>query len=89
MSLPVKQAKTGQNRPREPIMKQLLWITNHPKSIKGLWPRRDGVDYIQGEPKATDVYSIEQLKNQNIIGVYVDIPAEQYYTLPIITKPKK
>lgn len=70
-------------------MKELLWITNHPKSIKGLWPRRDGVEYIQGEPKSTKVYSVEELKKQGLIGVYVDMLAEQYYSLPIITKPNK
>ena len=69
-------------------MKQLLWITNHPKSIKGLWPRRSGVEYIQGEPKATDVYSVEQLKSQGLVGAYVDMDAEDYYKLPIIKSPK-
>jgi hypothetical protein len=65
-------------------MKELLWITNHPKSVKGLWPRRDGVEYIEGEPKATSVYSVEDLQKQNIIGVYVDITSDEYYKLPII-----
>lgn len=70
-------------------MKELLWITNHPKSVKGLWPRRDGVEYIEGMPKATLVYSVEDLIKQNIIGVYVDMTPEEYYKLHIINSPKK
>ena len=70
-------------------MKELLWITNHPKSVKGLWPRRDGVQYLEGEPKATSVYTVEDLKKQKIIGVYVDMIAEDYYKLPLINSPKK
>lgn len=70
-------------------MKELLWITNHPKSVKGLWPRRDGVEYIEGKPKATHVYSVEELQKQNIIGVYVDMIEDEYYKLPIIKFYKK
>jgi hypothetical protein len=70
-------------------MNELLWITNHPKSIKGLWPRRDGVEYIEGEPMATHVYTTDDLKRQRLIGVYVDMPANEYYKLPLIMSPKK
>ena len=70
-------------------MKQLLWITNHPKSIKGLWPRRSGVEYIQGEPKATAAYSVDELKSQGLVGAYVDMDAEEYRKLPIIKSAKE
>jgi hypothetical protein len=65
------------------------WITNHPQSIKGMWPRRIGCDYIEGLPKATDTYTVEQLINQNIIGVYVDMPIEEYRLLPTVRSPKE
>ena len=64
------------------------WITNHPGSLKGMWPRRLGVEYIEGEPKATEKYSAEKLKQEGLIGVYVNIPLQDYYDLPIIKSPK-
>lgn len=70
-------------------MKELLWITNHPKSVKGMWPRRDGVEYIEGDPKATLKNSVEELKMQQLIGVYVDMDEETYRKLPVIWKPTK
>lgn len=70
-------------------MKELLWITNHPKSVKGMWPRRDGVEYVEGEPKATHKYSVDELKEQNLVGVYVNMDAESYFKLPLIMKPTK
>jgi hypothetical protein len=42
----------------------MLWITNHPKSLKGLWPRRAGCVYIEGEPRGTFAYTAEQLREQ-------------------------
>lgn len=68
---------------------RLLWVTNHPKSIQGLWPRRVGCTYIEGEPKKTDVYTSEDLKKQNIIGVYVDMKPDDYYSLPVVRTPKE
>ncbi len=70
-------------------MKELLWVTNHPKSVKGMWPRRDGVEYIEGDPKATLKNSVEELKMQQLIGVYVDMDEESYRKLPVIWKPTK
>lgn len=67
---------------------ELTWITNNPKSVKNLWPRRFGVEYIEGAPKATDIYSVEELRAQNIIGVYVNINKETYNRLPLIKSPK-
>jgi hypothetical protein len=61
----------------------MIWITNHPKPLKGMWPRRVGCTYIEGEPKATFVYTVEQLKEQGLVGVYVDMPVEEYEQLPL------
>lgn len=67
---------------------ELTWITNNPKSVKSLWPRRFGVEYIEGAPKATDIYSVEELRAQNIIGVYANISKDTYNKLPLIKSPK-
>ena len=64
-------------------------ITNHPKSIKGLWPRRAGCAYIEGEPKATEAHSTEELKKQGLVGVYVDMPLAEYYALPVVKTPQE
>lgn len=68
---------------------KLLWVTNHPKSVKGMWPRRAGVDYIEGSPKGTHMYSSDELRRQNIIGVYVDMSPEDYYSLPVVCSPSE
>lgn len=54
-----------------------------------MWPRRDGVEYIEGDPKATLKNSVEELKMQQLIGVYVDMDEETYRKLPVIWKPTK
>jgi hypothetical protein len=66
----------------------LLWITNHPKPIKGMWPRRFPVEYIEGAPKPTKTYSAEELSQQGLIGVYVNMREEEYRKLPIAKTPK-
>lgn len=60
------------------------WVTNIPRSVKGLWPRRSGVEYVEGPPQATLEYSVEQLRRRKIVGAYVAIPLDEYYRLPII-----
>jgi hypothetical protein len=65
----------------------LTWVTNYPKSVKGLWPRRAFVNYIQGQPKATSKYNEHELVLQGLVGVYVDMPAEEYYELPLVKTP--
>ena len=65
------------------------WVTNIPRSIKGLWPRRSGVEYIEGPPQATAEFTVEQLQQRRIVGAYVDIPLEQYYQLPRIKQLDK
>ena len=51
------------------------WLTNHPRSIKGWWPRRD-VKIYQGRPKATDTFTVEQLEGMGQVGAYLaeDVP---------------
>ena len=67
----------------------MTWITNHPKPLKGMWPRRVGCEYVEGEPKSTEKYDIEFLKAQNLIGVYVDLPPDEYYKLPVARNPQE
>ena len=66
---------------------ELLWITNHPKSLKGMWPRRAGVTYIEGPPKSTEAYSVSELVSQGLVGAYVDMPEAEYRKLPLIRTP--
>lgn len=68
---------------------KLTWITNHPKPLKSMWPRRAGVKYIEGFPNPTDRYTVEELLKMGIIGVYVDMPLSAYRKLPIIKKPER
>jgi len=64
------------------------WITNHPKPLKGMWPRRVGCEYIEGDPKSTATYSTEELKVKGYIGVYVDMPIEEYKELHVVRNPR-
>ncbi len=66
-----------------------LWITNHPKPLKGMWPRRVGCEYLEGDPQGTDSLRVDELKQQGYIGVYVDMPAVQYRSLPVARNPKE
>jgi hypothetical protein len=65
----------------------MTWITNHPKPLKGMWPRRAGCTYLEGEPKGTDSLRVEELKAQGYIGVYVDMPQQEYWQLPVAKNP--
>ena len=47
------------------------WVTNVPRSVKGYWPRRDA-KYSQGDPKGSDKFPVEKLKELKIVGVYLD-----------------
>ena len=68
---------------------KMLWITNHPKSLKGLWPRRAGCVYIEGEPMGTDSLRVDELKAQGYVGAYVEMPEEEYRKLPIVRTPQE
>ena len=67
----------------------MTWITNHPKSLTGLWPRRAGCEYIQGEPMGTETYTSEQLKAEGYVGAYVDMPEAEYRKLPLVRTPQE
>lgn len=67
----------------------MTWITNHPKSIKGLWPRRAGCEYIEGEPMGTEARSVQDLKECGLVGVYVNMPEVEYRKLPIVKTPQE
>lgn len=66
-----------------------LWITNHPKPLKGTWPRRVGCEYLEGDPRGTDSLRVDELKAQNYIGVYVEMGRREYECLPIARNPKE
>lgn len=70
-----------------PVCPSFLWVTNQPKSIKGLWPRRIGVVYVEGPPKATESRTSEELTNEGLVGVYVDMPEVEYRKLPLAWTP--
>ena len=65
----------------------LLWVTNHPKTVKGMWPRRIGVVYIEGPPKATESRTAEKLASEGLVGVYVDMDENEYRKLPLARTP--
>lgn len=74
---------------QNPPVKKLTWITNTPPPLQGLWPRREGVEYVEGRPKATAEYSVEELESQGLIGAYVKMSLSEYRKLPKINSPKK
>ena len=47
------------------------WLTNHPRSYRGWFPRRD-VKLRDGVPRATDTYFSCELIEKGIVGVYLD-----------------
>jgi len=65
----------------------LRWITNFPASVKGLWPRRAGVEYLEGPPKATEEFTVQEFAGMNYVGVYVDMPEDDYRKLPLVRTP--
>lgn len=67
----------------------MTWITNHPKPLKGMWPRRVGCEYVEGDPRGTDRYSDAVLKEHGLIGVYVDMPLDDYHKLPVARNPQE
>lgn len=75
--------------PETSIESGLLWITNHPKSLAGLWPRRVGCEYVEMEPRGTPFRSTEQAKVDGDIGIGVRMKAEDYYALPVAKNPKE
>lgn len=70
-----------------PSCSSLLWVTNHPKSLKGMWPRRIGVVYLEGRPKATEAHTSEELESQGLVGAYVDMDEAEYRKLPLARTP--
>ena len=67
----------------------MTWITNHPKPLKGMWPRRVGCEYVEGEPKGTDTLRVDELKGMGYIGAYVDMPDSKYRKLPLARNPQE
>ncbi len=57
------------------------WITNHPKSLKSFWPRRP-IFYLEGKPKETFKYSVEDFLNMDYIGIYAGEDVDNYFSLP-------
>ncbi len=69
-------------------MKKGDWVTNHPVSIKGWWPRRTA-KYKEGRPKPTLDFSVEDFESKGYIGIYLDEEVESYYSLPLVKNPKE
>ena len=67
----------------------MTWITNHPKPLKGMWPRRVGCEYVEGEPKGTDTLRVDELKAQGYVGAYVDMSDREYRKLPVARNPQE
>lgn len=67
----------------------MIWITNHPKPLMSMWPRRAGCEYIEGPPKATFKYTVEEFESVGTIGVYVDMEESLYRKLPLMKNPKE
>lgn len=65
------------------------WVTNHPKSVRGMWPRRAGVEYHEGAPQSTEAHTSEELARQGLVGVFVDMPLDQYRQLPLVKNPSE
>lgn len=55
------------------------WVTNFPRSIKGL--KKRNVKLFEGEPVPCGPYTVEHLKQMKIIGIYLaeDCP-DGYYS---------
>ena len=51
-------------------MNKGTWLTNNPKTMKSWYPRR-AVMLYEGDPKATDTYTVEELKKQGLVGIYL------------------
>lgn len=47
------------------------WLTNHPRTYRGWFPRRDA-KMVDGPPKATDKYTVDELLAMKQVGVYLD-----------------
>ena len=64
------------------------WLTNHPRTYRGWFPRRDALMY-DGPPKATEAYTSEELAEKRIVGVYLneDVP-EGIKDRPMLTAQK-
>lgn len=67
----------------------MTWITNHPKPLKGMWPRRVGCEYVEGEPKGTDALRVDELKAQGYVGAYVGMSDREYRKLPVARNPQE
>lgn len=65
----------------------MTWITNHPKPLKGMWPRRVGCKYVEGAPRF--MHDMAGLKTSHLIGVYVDMPDSEYRKLPVAKNPQE
>ena len=71
--------------------KPLLWITNTHKDNRR--PVLRTSDYVEGDPVGSDTsglatqtsYTVAQLRELGMIGIYVRMSAKEYYALPVVT----
>jgi hypothetical protein len=63
------------------IIQKGEWLTNHPKPLNSFWPRRP-ITYVEGDPKETSKYSVEDLIAMDYIGIYSGEDVIDYFNLP-------
>lgn len=69
----------------EDIPEGYHWITNNPRTIRGI-EKREGVEYHQGPPKESQcaaVFTLADLKEMKLVGLYVNISREEYMKRPL------
>lgn len=65
------------------------WLTNNMKTIHSWWPRR-GVKMVQGPPKETTKYTVEDFEKMGMIGIYLDEDLENSWeSYPMCKNPKE
>ena len=58
-----------------------IWVTNFPRSVRGFWPRRRGVNYFEGPPKKVPLLA------EHHVGIYTDDP--DHRDKPLIKSPSE
>ena len=65
------------------------WLTNNPKTIRSWYPRRS-VKMVEGKPKETGEYTVEELESKGMIGIYLDEDlAHEWEEYPLCGNPRE
>lgn len=65
------------------------WVTNHPGSMRGWWPRRAGVSYQEGPPSATHQFTADELSARGMVGIYLAADCPDYLERELILPTDK